>query len=40
MTGMARAPGEVVEEEQEKREEAVARKAKIIEALARLKEAT
>jgi len=37
---MARAPGEVVEEEQEKREEAVARKAKIVEALARLKEAT
>ena len=36
---MARAPEEVVEEEQEKREEAVARKAKIAEALDRLKDA-
>jgi valyl-tRNA synthetase len=34
---MARAPDEVVEEEKEKREEAVARKAKIAEALERLK---
>src|SRR5499427_2226990 len=34
---MARAPEEVVEEEKEKREEAVARKAKIAEALERLK---
>ena len=34
---MARAPEEVVEEEKEKREEAVARKAKIVEALERLK---
>jgi valyl-tRNA synthetase len=34
---VARAPGEVVEEEKEKREEAVARKAKIAEALERLK---
>ena len=37
---MARAPEEVVEEEKEKREEAVARKAKIAEALERLKGAT
>jgi valyl-tRNA synthetase len=36
---MARAPEEVVEEEKEKREEAVARKAKIAEALDRLKDA-
>ena len=36
---MARAPEEVVEEEQEKREEALARKAKIAEALDRLKDA-
>jgi valyl-tRNA synthetase len=36
---MARAPEEVVEEEQEKREEAVAHKAKIAEALDRLKDA-
>jgi valyl-tRNA synthetase len=35
---VARAPEEVVEEEKEKREEALARKAKIIEALARLKD--
>jgi valyl-tRNA synthetase len=34
---MARAPEEVVEEEKEKREEAVARKAKIAEALERIK---
>jgi valyl-tRNA synthetase len=34
----ARAPEEVVEEEKEKREEAVARKAKIAEALERLKD--
>jgi valyl-tRNA synthetase len=34
---MARAPEEVVEEEKEKREEAVGRKAKIAEALDRLK---
>ena len=34
---MARAPEEVVEEEQEKREEALARKAKIAEALERFK---
>ncbi|HVV62237.1 MAG TPA: valine--tRNA ligase [Pseudolabrys sp.] len=34
---VARAPEEVVEEEKEKREEAVARKAKIVEALERLK---
>ena len=34
---VARAPEEVVEEEKEKREEAVARKAKIAEALERLK---
>jgi valyl-tRNA synthetase len=37
---VARAPEEVVEEEKEKREEAVARKAKIAEALERLKGAT
>jgi len=37
---MARAPEEVVEEEQEKREEAVARMTKIAEALDRLKDAT
>ena len=36
---MARAPEEVVEEEQEKREEALARKVKIAEALDRLKDA-
>jgi valyl-tRNA synthetase len=36
---VARAPEEVVEEEKEKREEAVARKAKIAEALDRLKDA-
>jgi valyl-tRNA synthetase len=36
---MARAPEEVVEEEKEKREEALARKAKIAEALDRLKDA-
>jgi valyl-tRNA synthetase len=36
---MARAPEEVVEEEQEKREEAVGRKAKIAEALDRLRDA-
>ena len=36
---MARAPEEVVEEEQEKREEALARKIKIAEALDRLKDA-
>jgi valyl-tRNA synthetase len=35
---VARAPDEVVEEEKEKREEAVARKAKIAEALQRLKD--
>jgi valyl-tRNA synthetase len=34
---VARAPEEVVEEEREKREEALARKAKIVEALERLK---
>jgi valyl-tRNA synthetase len=34
---LARAPEEVVEEEKEKREEALARKAKIAEALERLK---
>ncbi len=34
---VARAPEEVVEEEKEKREEATARKAKIAEALERLK---
>ena len=34
---VARAPEEVVEEEKEKREEALARKAKIAEALERLK---
>ncbi len=37
---VARAPEEVVEEEKEKREEALARKAKIAEALDRLKGAT
>ena len=37
---VARAPEEVVEEEKEKREEALARKAKIAEALQRLKDAT
>src|SRR5262249_32769894 len=37
---VARAPEEVVEEEKEKREEALARKAKIAEALERLKGAT
>jgi valyl-tRNA synthetase len=37
---MSRAPEEVVEEEKEKREEALARKAKIAEALERLKGAT
>ena len=37
---VARAPEEVVEEEKEKREEAVGRKAKIAEALERLKGAT
>jgi len=37
---VARAPEEVVEEEKEKREEAVARKAKIAEALQRLKDST
>jgi valyl-tRNA synthetase len=37
---VARAPEDVVEEEKEKRAEAVARKAKIAEALARLKDAT
>ena len=36
---IANAPEEVVEEESEKREEAVARKAKIVEALERLKDA-
>ena len=36
---MARAPEEVVEEEQEKREEALGRKTKIAEALERLKDA-
>ena len=35
---VARAPEEVVEEEKEKREEALARKAKIAEALERLKD--
>jgi valyl-tRNA synthetase len=34
---MSRAPEEVVEEEKEKREEALARKSKIAEALERLK---
>jgi valyl-tRNA synthetase len=34
---MARAPEEVVEEEREKREEAEARRSKILEALERLK---
>ncbi|HLN36389.1 MAG TPA: valine--tRNA ligase [Xanthobacteraceae bacterium] len=37
---IARAPEEVVEEEKEKREEALARKAKIAEALQRLKDST
>jgi valyl-tRNA synthetase len=37
---VARAPEEVVEEEKEKREEALGRKAKIAEALERLKGAT
>jgi valyl-tRNA synthetase len=37
---VARAPEEVVEEEKEKREEALARKAKIAEALRRLKDST
>ena len=37
---VARAPEEVVEEEKEKRAEAVGRKAKIAEALERLKGAT
>jgi valyl-tRNA synthetase len=37
---VARAPEEVVEEEKEKREEALARKAKIAEALGRLKDST
>ena len=37
---VARAPEEVVEEEKEKREEALARKAKIAEALQRLKDST
>ena len=37
---MARAPEEVVEEDKEKREEALGRKAKIAEALERLKGAT
>jgi valyl-tRNA synthetase len=37
---VARAPEEVVEEEKEKREEAVARKAKIAAALATLRDAT
>jgi len=36
---VARAPEEVVEEEKEKREEAVARKAKLAEAVERLKSA-
>jgi valyl-tRNA synthetase len=36
---MARAPEEVVDEQREKREEAVARKEKILEALERLKNA-
>jgi valyl-tRNA synthetase len=36
---LARAPEEVVEGEREKRDEAVARRAKILEALERLKEA-
>ena len=35
---VSRAPEEVVEEEKEKREEALARKAKIAEALQRLKD--
>ena len=37
---MAKAPEEVVEEEKEKRAEAVGRKAKVAEALERLKSAT
>jgi valyl-tRNA synthetase len=37
---VSRAPEEVVEEEKEKREEALARKAKIAEALQRLKDST
>ena len=37
---MANAPEEIVEEEREKREAALARKAKIIEALERLKNAS
>jgi valyl-tRNA synthetase len=37
---VARAPEEVVEEEKEKREEAVARKGKIVEALQRLEAST
>jgi valyl-tRNA synthetase len=37
---VANAPEEIVEEEKEKREAAVARKAKILEALERLKNAT
>jgi valyl-tRNA synthetase len=36
---VARAPEEVVEEEKEKREEAVARKEKLAEAVERLKDA-
>ena len=36
---VANAPDEIVEEEKEKREAAVARKAKIVEALERLKHA-
>ena len=36
---MANAPDEIVEEEKEKREAAVARKEKILEALERLKNA-
>jgi len=35
---IARAPGEVIEADREKREEAVARRAKILEALERLKQ--
>jgi valyl-tRNA synthetase len=37
---VANAPDEIVEEEKEKREAAVARKAKIVEALERLKQAS
>ena len=37
---VANAPEEIVEEEKEKREEALARKAKIAEALQRLKDST